>query len=69
MKNILLLIAITVGIAMILGMIVAVPIWLLWNWIMVSIFGLPELTFLQTYGLFVLLSLVFNTFLRFREVK
>jgi hypothetical protein len=69
MKNTLLVIAITVGIAIIIGMIIAVPIWLLWNWIMVSIFGLPELTFLQTYGLFVLLSLIFNIFLRFREVK
>jgi hypothetical protein len=69
MKNTLLVIAITVVIAMILGMIIALPIWLLYNWIMASIFGLPELTFLQTYGLFVLLSLIFNTFLRFREVK
>jgi hypothetical protein len=69
MENTLLVIAITVGIAIIIGMIIAVPIWLLWNWIMPSLFELPELTFLQTYGLFVLLSLIFNTFLRFKETK
>ena len=34
-----------------LTVIVALPTWLLWNWIAVSVFELPALSVLQTFGL------------------
>jgi len=33
---------------------------LLWNWLMPEIFGLPELSFLQALGLFLLCKLLFG---------
>tara|TARA_B100001079_G_scaffold104411_1_gene89565 strand:+ start:405 stop:620 length:216 start_codon:yes stop_codon:yes gene_type:complete len=42
-----------------LGLVLAfLPFWLLWNWLM-PLFGLPELTFLQSVGLYLLLRLIF----------
>jgi len=40
------------------GMILSIPLCLLWNWLMPFIFGLPKLTLLQTFGLSVLISLL-----------
>lgn len=37
------------------------PFMLLWNWLMPMIFGLPELTFLQSAGLLLLLGFVFGS--------
>ena len=34
-----------------------VPFWLLWNWLM-PLFGLPEITILQSIGLYLLLRLI-----------
>jgi len=39
----------------------ALPAWLLWNWLMPQIFGLPPLGLLQAFGLLVLSSLVFGS--------
>lgn len=36
------------------------PVMLLWNWLMPKIFGLPELTFLQAFGMFWLTSILFK---------
>ena len=41
----------------ILGLIMALPTYLLWNWLMPS-FGLSELTFLQSIGLYLLLRII-----------
>ncbi len=35
---------------------------LLWNWLMPSIFGLPELSFFQAVGLLVLCKILFGAF-------
>lgn len=44
-----------------LGAIVAtVPAWLLWNWLVPDLFGLPTLTLVQTFGLTMLLGLLFG---------
>ena len=40
------------------GMILSIPLCLLWNWLMPFIFGLPKLNLLQTFGLSVLISLL-----------
>jgi|TARA_B100000959_G_C14756457_1_gene531476 hypothetical protein len=34
-----------------------VPFWLLWNWLM-PLFGLPEVTILQSIGLYLLLRII-----------
>lgn len=46
----------------VLGLIAAIPIVLLWNWLVPSIFDLPEITYLQAWGLFWLTSLLFKSY-------
>ena len=41
-----------------IGMLLSIPLCLLWNWLMPYIFGLPKLNILQTFGLSVLISLL-----------
>jgi hypothetical protein len=55
-SGILLLIAATV----IYVIIVALPVMLLWNWIIVAIFGAVKITFWQAFGLSLLIRLFFN---------
>lgn len=38
--------------------IVSLPFWLMWNWLIPHIFGLPEITWLQAFGLWTFLVLV-----------
>jgi hypothetical protein len=38
--------------------VVSLPFWLLWNWLMPNIFGLPEITWLQAFGLWLLITLL-----------
>lgn len=45
-------------IACVIDLVMAVPIMLLWNWLMPLIFHLPELTFWQTFGFCILLILL-----------
>ena len=40
------------------GLLLSIPLCLLWNWLMPYIFGLPKLNILQTFGLSVLISLL-----------
>lgn len=47
---------IAVGIALLIGG----PLWLLWNWLMPTIFGLPHITFWQAVGLNLLSSILFK---------
>ena len=42
----------------IVGLVLSIPLCLLWNWLMPFIFGLPKLNLLQTFGLLVLVSLL-----------
>jgi hypothetical protein len=49
------------GVAFGLGLLYALPIKLLWNWLMPMIFGLPKLTFWQSWGLLVFCHLLFPT--------
>ena len=41
--------------------IASVPFWLLWNWLIPSIFGLPSITLLQAFGLWLFLVLIRST--------
>lgn len=47
---------IAVGLALLIGG----PLWLLWNWLMPDIFGLPHITFWQAVGLNLLSSILFK---------
>ena len=38
-----------------------IPMWLLWNWLMPTIFGTVKITLLQALGINILSSLLFKT--------
>jgi hypothetical protein len=38
--------------------IVSLPFWLMWNWLIPDIFGLPEITWIQAFGLWLLIILL-----------
>lgn len=38
----------------------SIPLWLLWNWLMPYLFGLPTISLLQAVGLGFLISLISN---------
>ena len=40
------------------GLFLSIPLWLLWNWLMPYIFGLPTINVLQAFGLTILISLL-----------
>jgi hypothetical protein len=48
---------IVVGLALLIGG----PLWLLWNCLMPTIFGLPHITFWQAVGLNILTSILFKS--------
>lgn len=43
------------------SLIVALPIMSLWNWLVPMIFGLTTINFIQSAGLFLLVSLIFKS--------
>jgi hypothetical protein len=57
------LVAIAGGILLggLLAAFMALPVWLLWNWVCVDALHLPALTFLQSFGLALLCSLLFKS--------
>lgn len=44
-----------------IGVFGALPIMLLWNWLMPMLFGLKVITFWQSFGLLILSSLLFKS--------
>ena len=52
-----------VGIALlfIVAALMSLPVMLLWDWLMPTIFGLPEITWLQAWGLLFLCGLLFRS--------
>lgn len=50
----------TAAFGLLLGLIVAFPFMLLWDWIMPAIFGLPEITWLQSWGLLVMANFLLH---------
>ena len=47
--------------ALLLAAICSLPVWLLWNWFMPTIFGLKSITFMQAFGLTALCDLLFKS--------
>jgi hypothetical protein len=58
--NVLTTISFTFLIAVVLALLIGGPLWLLWNWLMPLIFGLPQITFWQAVGLNILSSILFK---------
>ena len=47
---------------------VSLPFWLFWNWLIPSIFGLPEITWLQAFGLWTFLVLIRSSNFEYKDV-
>lgn len=50
-----------VGLIVLIGLLLALPVMLLWNWLMPMIFGLIKLTFWQALGLTWLSACLFKS--------
>lgn len=47
--------------AFLIFLLVSLVVWALWNWLMPVIFNAPEITYIQTLGLVILIKLLFST--------
>ena len=45
---------------LVIGLIMSLPVMLLWDWLMPELFGLKEITWLQAWGLLALTGLLFR---------
>jgi len=50
----------TLGLIALLGILLGLPLQLLWNWLMPTIFNLPTITFWQAMGLNIMASILFK---------
>lgn len=50
-----------IGLALALSVILAIPVWFLWNWLMPAVFGLAKVTLWQAWGLALLSSLLLKS--------
>jgi hypothetical protein len=48
------------GVIALLGILLGLPLQLLWNWLMPTIFNLPAITFWQAMGLNIMASILFK---------
>lgn len=53
--------ALIIGAIILVAVIITVPLYFLWNWLMPTIFGLNKITLLQVLGLALLSSILFKT--------
>ena len=44
------------GVFLVVGMILSIPLCLLWNWLVPNIFGLPTINILEAFGLSALVT-------------
>lgn len=49
------------ALVVVVGLIVSLPVWLLWNWLMPDIFAVKEISWMQALGLTVLCGLLFKS--------
>lgn len=60
MKDILVAILTALLSVIIIGLLLSVPVMLLWNWVMPDIFNLPQINLGQSFGLSMLSCCLFN---------
>ena len=51
------------------GLALSIPLWLLWNWLMPHIFGLPTINILEAFGLSALVTFLTPTSIKFNKPK
>jgi hypothetical protein len=56
-----------VSIAIFFGLLAALPVMLLWDWLMPTLFHLPTITWMQAWGLMILCALLFKTSVSFKK--
>jgi hypothetical protein len=59
--NLLTAIITAVGLLLFVAALISLPVMLLWDWLMPTIFGLPEITWFQAWGLLFLCGLLFKS--------
>ena len=52
---------IVISVSVAIGLVLAIPVFFLWNWLMPVIFGLTKISMLQAFGLCVLSRFLFGT--------
>ena len=50
-------------------LVASIPFYLLWNWLIPSIFGLPNITLVQAFGLWLMIFFIRNTKFDFKELS
>lgn len=50
-----------IALSAVLGLIVAFPVMLLWNWLLPTLFHFPPLSYWQAYGVYLLCSILFRS--------
>jgi hypothetical protein len=61
MTNIIGAIVLGAGILIFVAALMSLPVMLLWDWLMPTIFGLPEITWFQAWGILFLCGLLFKS--------
>lgn len=54
-------IVVSLMISGLIALILSLPVWLLWNWLMPAIFGLAQIKLTQALGLLLLSNLLFKS--------
>ena len=73
-KLLLIIVSYTLATALVFGSVflfcalVSLPFWLMWNWLIPTIFGLPEITWLQAFGLWTFLVLIRSSNFKYKNV-
>lgn len=49
-----------IGLVFVVSVILAIPVWLLWNWLCPTIWGWPDVSLLQAWGLLLLCGFLFK---------
>ena len=60
---------IALGTFLLIGMVLSIPLCLLWNWLMPDIFGLPTINVFPTFGLSALITFLSPTKINFNNKK
>ena len=58
---------IALGTFLLIGMVLSIPLCLLWNWLMPDIFGLPTISVFQAFGLSALITFLSPTKIDFTK--
>ena len=60
--------AVVFGSVILFCALISLPFWLMWNWLIPTIFGLPEITWLQAFGLWTFLVLIRSSNFKYKNI-